>query len=168
MNVYYITEYKYLDVTCPEIKFDKNSYIEEIKNLSPIVSRGCMSTLEDVSSRLEESNSEIKNLYPIVHGLVSLSNVLSLEKSREMMTISFNILTRAALTGNVDAMYGLTTTSFTPTKEEMAKILIIKGIDHLDLDFEQVKEVLSQKLEEDESEEAFVEVLEEMKHKSIV
>eukprot|EP00833_Pecoramyces_ruminatium_P002088 jgi/Orpsp1_1/1176120/evm.model.c7180000056487.1 len=136
-NAYIISEFKYLDMTCPSIKFEKNIYSEEIENLSPI-------------------------LISITHDLVSLSNVLSRQKSRYLMSICFNIWTRAALIGNIDAMYNITTTSFTPAREEMSKILIIEGIN--DLDYHQIQEELSQKLEKSENENDFIEVIEEIKN----
>ncbi|OUM66314.1 hypothetical protein PIROE2DRAFT_6448 [Piromyces sp. E2] len=167
VSAYTIDEYTTSwGATCPMIEFKKSDYIEEIRNLGPVTNESCMSVLEKVSSRLEKSNSEVANLIPIVHDLVAISNVLSREKSRHLMSFCFNILTRAALAGNLDAMYGLTTTSFTPTKEEVSKILSVKGIESLD--YGQVQDALSQKLEEDESDKAFLEVLKEVKHKSML
>ncbi|OUM65532.1 hypothetical protein PIROE2DRAFT_7464 [Piromyces sp. E2] len=107
------------------------------------------------------SNSDIEILIPIVHDLVSLSNVLPHEKARYVMSICFNILTRAALTGNMDAMYNLISASFEPTKEEVVKILNIEGIE--DLNYRKIKEELSQKLEENESESIFIEIIYKMK-----
>ena len=159
-----ISQFKYLDVTCPVIEFKKNTIIKEIKNLNPDISRSHILSLESVSNKLDKSNSEVKKLIPIVHDLMGLSNVLPEEKSRYIMCICFNILTRAALTGNIDAMYDITNIAFTPTEKEVAKIFSIKDIENLD--YKQVKKALAQKLEENKRETAFIEVLEEIKQVS--
>ena len=45
-----------------------------------------------------------------------------------IIDICFNILTREALTGNINAMYDLISTSFTPTKEEVRHAKYLLGV----------------------------------------
>lgn len=163
----YITEYinKELGVTCPKIEFDKSIYEKELKMLNPILQEGYMPKLNNASQQLEMEDLKVEDLVPITYDLISLCGVLPYKKTEQLMIICLNLLTRAALSGNVDAMYDITSISFVPQKDDVAKILNIEGVK--DLDYGQMMEKLSQKLNESASEDSFIEVIKETKSKSL-
>jgi len=161
-----IPEYKNeaLGVTCPGIEFQKIIYEEELQKLNPVLQEAFFPKLNEAVNYLEGMKLSTDKLVPItiVYDFMSLiGNIYTQEKNELLLLICLNLLIRLALNGNIDAMYGITTLTYVPAKEDISKILNIEGIDNLD--YCQMVENLLQKLMEFESKDSFIRVIREIR-----
>lgn len=162
-------EYKNEDllVGCPAIDFDRINHLikQEVEELDPIIKDACESGLVDAFVSLDKkSDLNSEELILVSCNLCSISDFLSTEIRNQLMNACLNLLIRAALKGNINAMYDLVSTSFIPDQSDIKSIIYVTGVDNLD--YAQLVSELSQKLEEAESENTFVEVIKNIKSNS--
>ena len=162
----YISENDNLQLTCPAINLDQtDEIVKEIKNLNPIIRDAYLPKLDFVLKNLKNTSADNDEILTKMSGeLCSISNVLPYEMMKQLMNCCLNLLIRLASKGNIDAMYDLISTSYVPDKNDVRNIVNIKGIE--DLDFEQLIEKLASELEEDGSEDSFINVIKNMPQKS--
>jgi len=158
-------EDKLLGVTCPKIEFKRSDYESEFKKLDPSIKESYIPKLDRISQYLKKSELSTKEIESVSSDLIELCDVLPFKQSRNLLIICFNLLSKAALNGNINAMNSIVTINFSPTNDDAAKILIVDGIE--DLDFRIIKRALNCKLKQNKNNEnAFVETIKEIKQKS--
>jgi len=166
-KIYTISAYedKLLGVTCPKFEFKRSDYESEFKKLDPSIKESYVPKLDRATQYLKNLELSTKEIDSVSSDLIELCDVLPFKQSKNLLIICFNLLSRAALNGNINAMNSLVTVNFTPTNDDVTKILVVDGIE--DLDFRKVKKTLHHKLGKNKNNEnAFTEAIKEIKQKS--
>lgn len=162
-----IPEYTYenggLQIICPAVEFEQvsASIKKELEKLDPCFGEAYMPITDNILKNLKESSLSNEELISVSCDLCSISDFLSEEMRKRVMNACLNLLVRAALNGNTNAMYDLTSTSFAPDSDGVKDIIDIKGIDNLD--YALLMNMLSQELKKRKTEGSFVAVIKDIK-----